>query len=51
MTSRDRSPVRTVGLVLLVLFGIALILGSISVFCLLTSEPLVGCIADTLGPF
>lgn len=48
---RTRGQARTIGLVLLAVFGLVLILASIGVFCFLTGEPLGPCLVDVLSPF
>lgn len=47
----DRGQARTVALVLLVAFGLALILGAIGVFCFLAGDPLGPCIVRVAVPF
>lgn len=50
-STTDRGQARTVGLVLLMVFGLILIVSAIGVFCWLTGDPVVGCTVEVLNPF
>lgn len=47
----ERAQARTIGLMLLAVFGLVLVVSAIGVFCLLMAEPLGACLVETVSPF